>query len=86
MRILVFGFLALFCITGVVQAAVPNVPTVSYVNNADNLTKGTVNVQRLPVGEVADTVAAGNDKRFDTVPLGRPDVTVSEGRALMWIE
>lgn len=84
MRIIVFGFFCLFCFGAIAQTGVP---TVSYVSNASNLTKGTVSVERLPVGKDAQSVAAGNDNRFDSVPLGKPEnAQVAEGRALMWIE
>lgn len=84
MRFCMVGIFCMFCFGAFAE---PSVPTKSYVNNASNLTTGTVNIERLPVGEGADKVAAGNDKRFDSIPLNRPsEATVSEGRALIWIE
>ncbi len=85
MRFVSMVFFCMFCFCAFAQ--VGSVPTVSYVSNASNLTKGTVNVERLPVGTDARSVAAGNDNRFDSVPLGKPEkVQPVEGRALMWIE
>lgn len=84
MRFCMVGIFCMFCFGAFAE---PSVPTKSYVNNANNLTTGTVNIERLPVGEGADKVAAGNDKRFDSVPLSKPsEATVGEGRALIWIE
>ncbi len=88
MRMFLVGLMCvLFSGAGFAQMQSVKVPTKSFAENADNLTSGTVNVERLPVGEGSGKVAAGDDKRFNTVSLGRPDdATVVEGRALMWIE
>ena len=84
MRFCMVGMFCMFCWGAFAQNAVP---TVSYVNNAGNLTKGTISVERLPVGVGQGMVAAGNDARFDSVALGKPDsATVEQGRALVWIE
>ena len=83
MRLLFVGFFCLLC--GGAFAAQPAVPTTSYVNDAGNLTTGTVAIERLPVGSGAGTVASGADVRFDTVSIGQPGEG-STGRALVWIE
>jgi hypothetical protein len=40
----------------------------------------------LPVGTAAETVAAGNDGRFDTVPTTQPSGTPATGRAFIWFD
>jgi hypothetical protein len=46
---------------------------------------GRVPVAQLPVGTVAGTIAAGDDARFDSVPIGAA-ITPATGRAAIWIE
>ena len=38
----------------------------------------------LPVGTTTDTVAAGNDGRFDTIPTAQPSGTPDTGRVFIW--
>ncbi|MDW3024793.1 MAG: hypothetical protein R8N50_03875 [Alphaproteobacteria bacterium] len=52
--------------------------------NADNLSSGTVSYERLPVGSKEQTVAAGNDVRFDTIPTVAPSGTPPEGQVFIW--
>ena len=52
--------------------------------NAANITSGTMDVARLPVGTTATTVAVGNDGRFDTVPTTQPSGTPPTGRVFIW--
>ena len=52
--------------------------------NASNLSSGTVNVSRLPVGTTSTTVAAGDDARFDSVPTSQPAGTPPTGRVWVW--
>ena len=79
-------FAMFFCIFVCSAMAETRLPTVSYATNADNLTTGTVDIKRLPVRENAGQVAAGDDRRFDTISVGKPDVVATEGRVVMWIE
>ncbi len=87
MRIFVLGLVCVLFSGAVfadVDTATVQVPSKSYVENASNLTAGTVNAERLPIGQTEKTVAAGDDSRFDSISLGRPGE--STGRAQMWIE
>ncbi len=52
--------------------------------NANNLVSGTVKYNLLPVGTVANTVAAGNDVRFGTIPTSAPSGTPPEGQVYVW--
>ena len=52
--------------------------------NASNLTSGTVDVARLPVGTTSTTVAAGNDSRFDTISTTQPSGTPPTGTVFVW--
>ena len=52
--------------------------------NASNLSSGTVNVARLPVGTTSTTVAAGDDGRFDSVSTTQPSGTPPTGRVWVW--
>ena len=52
--------------------------------DATNITSGTLNVARLPVGATASTVAAGNDLRFDTVSTTQPSGTPPTGTVFIW--
>lgn len=54
--------------------------------NASNLTSGTVDAARLPTGTTANTVATGNDARFDTIPTSAPSGTLQPGRAFIWLQ
>lgn len=65
------------------QVGLGNVKNVD-TTNAANLTTGTVNVERLPVGTAANTVAAGDDTRFDTIATQSPEATPPVGRAFLW--
>lgn len=78
------------------------IPSTNYVANADHLDKGTVKTPLINVydkydvrdgvkTEIGETVAAGNDARFDTIQIGKaPEVSGAPGnstdRALIWIE
>ncbi len=65
------------------QVGLGNVKNVD-TTNATNLATGTVDVARLPVGTAANTVAAGDDTRFDTIATQSPGATPPVGRAFMW--
>lgn len=65
------------------QVGLGNVKNVD-TTNAANLATGTVDVARLPVGTAANTVAAGDDTRFDTIATQSPGATPPVGRAFMW--
>lgn len=85
------------------------IPSTNYVNNADHLSGGMVDSERIAVYNkydknrknyagtetfdvpIEETVAAGNDVRFDTVQIGQaPTITSTTGdstdRAVIWIE
>ena len=77
------------------------IPSTNYVANADHLDTGNVKTELLHVYNRADTVdknidasntvAAGNDARFNTVQIGQaPTITSTTGdstdRAVIWIE
>lgn len=65
------------------QVGLGNVPNID-VSNASNLTSGTVDVARLPVGTTTGTVASGGDTRFDTLPTTTPTGTPPAGRVYVW--
>ena len=65
------------------QVGLGNVKNVDSTN-ADNITTGTLNIARLPVGTAAGTVASGTDGRFDTLPTTEPVGDVPEGRVYVW--
>lgn len=52
--------------------------------NAANISSGTMDVARLPVGTTSTTVAAGNDGRFDSVSTTQPSGTPPTGRVWVW--
>ena len=56
------------------------------MTNASNLTSGTVAVGRLPVGTTANTVAAGDDSRFYTIPTSEPSVNAPNGTVFVWFD
>ena len=78
-----FMFLSLMLVG---NNAFADIASAAYASDADNLTAGTVDVQRLPVGDSATTVAAGNDVRFNSLPYGRPTDLVDNSRVLVWVE
>ena len=63
-----------------------DIASVDFASDANNLTSGTVSAQRLPVGTSAQTVAAGDDIRFDSIAYGRPSENVDSTRVLVWVE
>ncbi len=67
------------------QVGLGNVKDVD-TTNADNITSGTLNTERLNVGTSDGTVAAGNDVRFDTISTSRPEGTPPEGSVFVWFE
>ena len=54
--------------------------------NADNITSGTISYDRMPVGSTVNTIAAGDDTRFYTIPTSRPSVTAPSDAVLVWFE
>ncbi len=66
--------------------AFADIASADFASNADNLSSGTVDVARLPVGAATDTIAAGDDVRFDSIAYGRPTTTVDNTRVLVWVE
>lgn len=54
--------------------------------DAANITEGVIDYRRLPIGMVADTVAAGNDARFFGVPRTKPNQDAPDGMVWMWFE
>ena len=55
-------------------------------HKAENITSGQLATEHLYVGREADTVAAGDDGRFDTMVIGQPEKEAEEGRVLVWVE
>lgn len=76
------------------------IPSTSYVQDARHVTENQFNPARLPIynkteedTKPTDTVAAGNDVRFDTIPIGQPEAITADNvtgdtsnRALIWID
>ena len=74
------------------------IPSTNYVADARHVTENQFNPARLPIynkteedTKPTDTVAAGDDVRFDTVQIGQaPTITSTTGdstdRAVIWIE
>ena len=52
--------------------------------NAANITSGTMDVARLPVGTTSTTVSAGDDVRFNTVSTTQPSGTPPTGQVFIW--
>lgn len=67
------------------QVGLGNVKNVD-TTDASNLTSGTVDVQRLPVGTDAGTVAAGDDFRFSAIPTNAPSAPPPAGYVYIWFE
>lgn len=67
------------------QLGLNNVQNVDQTN-ADNLTSGTVSFARLPVGTSENTVAAGDDVRFNTIATAQPNGTPPSGSVFVWFE
>ena len=86
MRKVIVGLFLVVSLALPAIADVMSVASTDYASNANNLTSGTVAVDRLPVGTTNTTVAAGNDVRFNSVPYGQPTDTVDNTRVLMWVD
>ena len=54
--------------------------------NASNISSGTLDVARLPVGTTSTTVAAGNDARFNTIATSQPSGTPPTGTVFIWFD
>lgn len=84
-RFIAFMFLAVVALSPAVAGA--DVVSVAYASNANNLSSGTVSIDRLPVGTGATNVAAGNDGRFNSLPYGQPASDAGgANRVLVWVE
>lgn len=61
---------------------------VKNVDNTDagNIVSGKLSYDRLPVGMVANTVAAGDDARFFGVPRTKPSTEAPDNMVWMWFE
>ncbi|MBQ8294364.1 MAG: hypothetical protein IJX89_03195 [Alphaproteobacteria bacterium] len=66
--------------------ATAEIASTKYASDATNISSGTVDVNRLPIGTTEKTVAAGDDVRFDSIPTSQPTASPDETRALIWIE
>ena len=62
--------------------SVKNVDT----TNAENITSGKLNTERLSVGTATGTVAAGDDARFNTIVTSRPSGIPPAGMVWVWFE
>ena len=62
--------------------SVKNVDT----TNAENITSGKLNTERLSVGTATGTVAAGDDARFNTIATYRPSGIPPAGMVWVWFE
>lgn len=72
-----------------VNTAVPGaLATYNFSSNAANLTTGNLPYARVSniVGTGANTIAAGNDSRFNSIPTSQPSGSAGTGRAFMWIQ
>jgi len=67
------------------QVGLGNVKNID-TTNANNISSGTVSYARLPIGTNANTVAAGNDVRFNTVSTTKPEGTPPSGTVWIWFE
>ncbi|MBD5400951.1 hypothetical protein HDR61_04400 [bacterium] len=67
------------------QVGLGNVQNID-TTNANNLTSGTVNIARLPVGNADNTIASGADARFDTISMSEPTGTPADGRVYVWFD
>ena len=67
------------------QVGLGNVANVD-TTDATNITSGTMDVARLPVGTTSTTVAAGNDARFDTISTTQPSGTPPSGTVFVWFD
>ena len=67
------------------QVGLENVKNVD-TTDAANITSGKMAYDRLPVGMVANTVAAGDDDRFFGVPRAKPNKDAPDGMVWMWFE
>lgn len=65
------------------QIGLSNVQNID-TTNAANITSGTLDVARIPVGTTNTTVASGSDTRFDSIPSTAPGDTPPDGRVYIW--
>lgn len=72
-----------------VNTAVPGaLATYNFASDAANLTSGNLPYARVSniVGTAANTIAAGDDSRFNSVPTSQPSGSVGTGRAFIWVQ
>ena len=67
------------------QVGLGNVKNID-TTNAENITSGKLNTERLPVGTTTGTVAAGDDVRFNAIATSRPSGTPPAGMVWVWFE
>ena len=77
-------FVGLVC--GFISSANANIASTQYAQDASNISSGTLGYARLPVGTTTNTVAAGNDVRFNTISTAQPSGSLPTGTAFMWFE
>ncbi len=74
------------------KSAIPsgwtNTETASALAGGDTVSAALGKLEKsiLPVGTAANTVAAGNDARFDSVATSQPSGTPPTGRVWMWFD
>lgn len=72
-----------------VNTAVPGaLATYNFSSNAANLTTGNLPYARVSniVGTGTNTIAAGNDSRFNSISTSQPSGSAGTGRAFIWIQ
>ena len=73
-------------VCGFVSGARADIASTEYATNADNISTGKLGYAHIPVGTTANTVAAGDDTRFDTVSTSEPNGTPPTGKVFVWFE
>lgn len=86
MRGVIAVFLCVFAFSAFAGGDRFEIASAGFASDANNLSTGTVNIARLPIGKTSTTVASGDDVRFNSISRGRPEGTVDNTRVLVWVE